>query len=414
MAKKNIVKSSKDIFVEENNDIIEDFMNQYQGPDSFADLFQNFKKKIVERIVNAELDNHLGYQKHEKSSEQNSRNGSYSRTLITDTGTIDIDMPRDRDASFDPKFIKKGQRRFEGFDDKIISMYGRGMSMKEIQGHIYDMYGTEVSAEFISSVTDAVIDEVTMWQNRSLESIYPILYLDAIHIKVRENNQIINKALYLAIGVNMDGKKETLGMWLSKSEGAKFWLSVVTDLKNRGVEKIFIACIDGLKGFGDAINSVFPETIIQLCIVHQVRNSLKYVPYKDMKKVASDLREIYGANSEDSAKLALESFKEKWDNKYPMISASWENNWPSLVPFLAFPGYIRKAIYTTNVIESVNRQIRKIIKSKGSFPNDQAVLKLVYLALKNAQKSWTMPIRDWKLALNQFSILFDLQLTHNF
>lgn len=278
--------------------------------------------------------------------------------------------------------------------------------MKEIQDHLLEIYGTEVSTEFISSVTDSVLEEVIAWQNRPLDSVYPIIYLDAIVIKIKENNQIINKSLYIALAVNMDGNKEILGMWIAKTEGAKFWLSVVTELKNRGVEEIFIACVDGLKGFPEAINSVFPETQVQLCIVHMVRHSLNYVPWKDRKAVAKDLRLIYSAPTADLAETHLNSFKEKWDNLYPTIYDSWRRNWHGIIPFMAYPEAIRKAIYTTNAIEAINRQIRKIIKTKGSFPNDEAALKLVFLALQNASKRWTMPIRDWKLALNQFAILF--------
>jgi putative transposase len=284
------------------------------------------------------------------------------------------------------------------------------MSMRDIQEHLKDIYQADVSHEFISSVTDKVIEEVTAWQNRPLETIYPILYLDAMVVKVRENNQIINKSLYIAMGVTMEGHKEILGLWLAKTEGAKFWLSVITDLKNRGVEAIYIACINGLKGFGDAINSIFPKTIVQRCIIHLIRNSLNYVPWKDKKAIAADLRLIYTAPNEQAAYKALASFAEKWDDTYPTISTTWQQNWQGIIPFLSFPDYIRKAIYTTNAIESVNRQVRKILKSKGSFPNDEAVLKLVFLALQNAQKKWTMPIREWKLALNQFAILFSENL----
>ena len=262
------------------------------------------------------------------------------------------------------------------------------------------------SPEFISTVTDKVMDEVISWQNRGLDKIYPILYLDCLVVKVKENNQITNKSLFLAIAINLEGQKEILGMWIAKNEGAKFWLSVITDLKNRGVEEIYIACVDGLKGFPEAINSVFPKTIVQLCIVHMVRNSLKYVPWKDMKLVATDLKEIYNSSNAQTAEIALEKFKKKWEDKYPTIYDIWKRNWQGIIPFLAFPDSIRKAIYTTNTIEAINRQIRKIIKSKGCFPNDEAVFKLVFLALQNAQKKWTMPIRDWKLALNQFHILF--------
>lgn len=277
--------------------------------------------------------------------------------------------------------------------------------MRDIQSHLEDIYGLDVSPELISSVTDSVLEDVVAWQNRALEPIYPILYLDCLVVKVKENNQISNKSLFLAVALNMEGHKEVLGMWIAKNEGAKFWLSIITELKNRGVEEIYIACVDGLKGFTEAINSVFPQTIVQLCIVHMVRNSLNYVPWKDRKLVASDLKAIYSASNAQSAELALAAFRDKWDNKYPTIGDIWQRNWQGIIPFLSFPDDIRKAIYTTNAIEAINRQIRKIIKSKGCFPSDEAVFKLVFLALQNAAKKWTMPIREWKMALNQFSIL---------
>lgn len=279
--------------------------------------------------------------------------------------------------------------------------------MKDIQGYIEEIYGIEVSHEMISNITDKVLDELASWQNRPLDNVYPILYLDCLVVKVKENNQIVNKSVFLAIGVNMDGHKEVLGMWIAKNEGAKFWLSVITEIKNRGVEQIYIACVDGLKGFTEAINSVFPSTIVQLCIVHMVRNSLNYVPWKDRKELANDLKKIYTSSNAENAKLSLIAFREKWDRQYPTIGDIWERNWQGIIPFLSFPDYIRRAIYTTNAIESINRQIRKVIKTKGCFPSDDAVFKLLYLCLQNAQKKWTMPIREWKLALNQFAILFN-------
>lgn len=400
-----MTKKNKSIFKEETlNDIV-----QYCGSqEELMSTFKTLQKALIEKAMEGELAYHLGYHKHARSQQENSRNGYGSKAIIMDNGDLEINTPRDRNSSFEPQLIAKRQKQFKGFDSKIISMYARGMSMREIQEHLLEMYQIEVSPEFISSVTDKVIDEVNAWQNRPLDSNYPILYLDCLVVKVRENNQIINKSLFLAIAVNMDGCKEVLGMWIAKSEGAKFWLSVITELKNRGVEKIGIACIDGLKGFGEAISSVFPQTIVQLCIVHMVRNSLNYVPWKDRKLVAADLRDIYTASNDKTAENALINFREKWDKKYPTIGGIWERNWQGIIPFLAFPDYIRKAIYTTNAIESINRQIRKIIKSKGCFPNDESVFKLVFLCLQNAQKKWTMPIREWKLALNQFSILFDL------
>lgn len=399
-----MVRKNKSIFKDETlNDLV-----QYCGSqEELIDTFKNLQKALIEKAMEGELAYHLGYKKHERSDTENSRNGYGQKNVITDSGIMEISTPRDRESSFEPQIIKKGQSHFKGFDDKIISMYARGMSMREIQEHLLEIYAVEVSPDFISNVTDKVIDEVTAWQNRALDKTYPILYLDCLVVKVKENNQIINKSLFLAIGVNIEGQKEVLGMWISKNEGAKFWLSVITDLKNRGVEQIYIACVDGLKGFPEAINSVFPQTIVQLCIVHMVRNSLNYVPWKDRRSVSSDLKEIYNATNSQIAESALENFKEKWGEKYPTIYDIWKRNWQGIIPFLAFPSYIRRAIYTTNTIESINRQIRKIIKSKGCFPNDDAVFKLVFLALQNAQKKWTMPIREWKLALNQFSILFD-------
>lgn len=404
MSKKE--KTNK-IYTKFDNSTIDEILKNYTKPEDFADMFLSLKKAVIERALDGELTHHLGYPKHAKiASNSNNRNGNSVKTLKTEDGSMTIEVPRDRESSFEPILIKKGQTRFAGFDEKIIAMYARGMSMREIQDYILEMYGTEVSTEFISSVTDSVIEEVIAWQNRPLDSIYPIVYLDAMVVKIKENNQIINKSLYLALGVNMEGGKEILGMWIAKSEGAKFWLSVITELKNRGIEQIYIACVDGLKGFPDAINSIFPETQVQLCIVHMIRHSLSYVPWKDQKRVAADLKEIYSAPTVEIAEIALNNFRQKWDRLYPTISDSWKRNWHGIIPFLSYPSYIRKAIYTTNAIESINRQIRKIIKSKGSFPNDDAVFKLVFLALQNAAKRWTMPIRDWKLALNQFTILF--------
>ena len=326
--------------------------------------------KIVERVLESELNHDLGYSKHSKvpKSASNRRNGSYEKTIIDDEGhKLSIDVPRDRDSEFTPKLIPKGIRRFSGFDDKVISLYSRGMTMSEIQGHLEEIYHTEVSKELISTVTDSVIEEVTKWQNRSLDIVYPILYLDCIHVKARDSNTIINKAVYLAIAVNMEGKKELLGIWIGKNEGSKFWMQVVTELKNRGVQKIYVACVDGLKGFPEAINSIFPDTVVQLCIVHMIRNSVKYVSYKDLKEVTSDLKKIYTANTDEIAHFELKSFASKWDGKYPVISDIWQRNWSGIIPFFAFPAEIRKVIYTTNSIESVNRQIRKIIKNKGVF-----------------------------------------------
>jgi putative transposase len=372
-------------------------------------FFQSLKESLVNGILEGEIDHHLGYKKHDKSPKptENRRNGYYSKSIISDDDTLSLNIPRDREGGFEPKLIPKNLRRLDGFDDKVISLYARGMTMREIQEHLYEIYGTGVSHELISSVTEKVLDELNIWQNRPLDEVYPIVYLDCLHVKTRDNNMVANKAVYLAIGVNMEGKKDVLGIWMSKNEGAKFWMQVVTELKNRGVCDIFIACVDGLKGFEEAINAVFPKTSVQLCIVHMVRNSMKFVPWKDKKAVAADLKEVYSAPTEDAALLQLETFREKWDDKYPTISDIWQRNWAGIAVCFAYPQSIKKAIYTTNAIEAINRQIRKIIKNKGVFPSDDAVKKSIFLALKNAQKKWTMPIQNWPQALNQFFILFD-------
>jgi putative transposase len=366
-------------------------------------LFSKLKKQLVERVLQSELEHELGYGKHSKDEKKsnNRRNGSYNKTIIDKEGNkLAIEVPRDREGEYEPQFIPKGIRRFKGFDDQVISLYGRGMTVGEIQEHIKEIYETDVSKDLISTVTDGVIEEVNSWQMRPLESIYPILYLDCIHVKARDNHTIINKAVYLAIGVNMEGKKELLGIWIGKNEGAKFWMQVATELRNRGVCKIYVACVDGLKGFTEAINSIFPDTVVQLCIVHMIRNSTKYVSYKDLKEVTADLKKIYSATNEEEGVNELEKFTKKWDSKYPVISDIWRRNWSGISSLFAFPEEIRKAIYTTNIIEAANRQIRKIIKNKGVFPSDKSIQKIIYLALKNASKKWTMPIKNWPLALN--------------
>jgi putative transposase len=375
------------------------------GADPIA-MMAEMKKLVMERAMEAELDHHLAHSKHEQSLDGNYRNGHGSKTVIMDNGSVTIDTPRDRNGSFTPQLIPKRQRHFKGFDQQIISMYGRGMSTRDIQAHFEEMYGTEVSHELIANVTDAVLEDVKAWQHRPLDRVYPILYLDAMVVKVRDNKLVVNKSLYIAMGVNMEGKKEILGLWLAENEGAKFWLSVLNELKNRGVQDILIACCDGLSGFPDAIHAAFPQTSVQLCIVHMVRNSLKFVSYKDYKAVTADLKLIYSANDEQQALDALSDFASKWSSKYPMIAESWQRHWDEITPFMRYPKDIRRALYTTNAIEASNRQIRKIIKTKGSFSNDESVYKIVYLALQNAQKKWTMPIRDWAIALNQFCIFF--------
>ena len=367
-------------------------------------------KVTVERALNAELDDHLGYDKHELSSNSNSRNGTSRKTLRTEDGQFELDTPRDREGSFEPKLVKKNQTRFTSMDDKILFLYAQGMTTREIVKTFKELYGADASPSLISKVTDGVIEEVIEWQSRELDAVYPIVYLDCIVLKIRQDKRVINKAIYLALGVNMEGHKELLGMWLSENEGAKFWLSVLTELQNRGVKDILIACVDGLKGFPDAINAVYPQTQIQLCIVHMVRNSVKYVPWKDYKAVTADLKKVYQATTEESALQSLNDFSDKWDEKYPKISQSWHLHWGNLNTLFNYPPDIRKAIYTTNAIESLNSVIRKATKKRKVFPTDESALKVIYLAIRQASEKWTMPIRNWKPALNRFMIEFEDRL----
>ena len=376
-----------------------------------SDFSQMLTKITVETALSAELNDHLGYDKHQPSSADNSRNGYSSKTLITEDGSFEIDIPRDRAGEFEPRLVKKHQTRFTSMDDKILCLYAKGMTTREIVATFKEMYDADVSAPLISKVTDAVIEQVVEWQSRPLDAIYPIVYLDCIVVKVRQDKRVINKAIYLALGINMEGQKELLGMWLSETEGAKFWLNVLTELQNRGVNDILIACVDGLKGFPDAIQTVFPATQVQLCIVHMVRNSVKYVPWKDYKPVTADLKRIYRSVTEEEALQALDEFSERWDDKYPQISRSWRSHWNNLNTLFNYPEDIRKAIYTTNAIESLNSVIRKAIKKRKLFPTDDAAKKVVYLAIQQASKKWTMPIRAWKTALNRFMIEFENRLT---
>jgi len=397
-------------------ELLEELLKDYKSPEDLlgqGGLLKELTKALVEKALDGELTHHLGYSKHSASKSDNARNGKSKKGVLTDHGKMEIVSPRDRNGSFEPELVKKRQTRFDGFDDKILSMYSRGMTVREIQGHLEDIYAVEVSPDLISSVTDSVLEEVRAWQNRPLDAVYPIVFMDALRVKIRDNGHVINKAVYMALGVNLDGHKEVLGLWVAKEEGAKFWLKVVTELKNRGLKDMFIACVDGLKGFPEAIESVYPETQVQLCIVHMVRNSLRFVPWKDKKAVVADLKTIYTATNAEMAKENLKSFRTKWNEKYPTIADSWERNWEGLIPFLSYPDYIRKAIYTTNAIESLNRSLRKVSKNRGSFPNDESALKLLYLALSNISKKWTMPIRLWKQALNQFVILFPGRMIDN-
>jgi putative transposase len=393
-------------------ELIDSLLAGYKKPEDLIGengLLKQLTKLLVEKALDAEMTEHLGHDKNHpiQNSLGNARNGKSKKTLKGDFGELPIDVPRDRQGSFEPQLIPKHQTRWTGFDDKILSLYARGMTVREIQSHLEEMYGTEVSPTLISSVTDAVIEEVKAWQGRPLDSVYPIVYLDCIHVKIRDSGVVKAKAIYLALGITMTGQKEVLGLWVAQTEGAKFWLQVVTELKNRGIQDIFIACVDGLKGFPEAIETIYSNTTVQLCIVHMVRYSLNYVTWKYRKDVASDLKSIYGAGTIERAAQALDDFEERWGKSYPSIGQSWRRNWPRIIPFFDYSPEIRKVIYTTNAIESVNMSLRKITKNRGSFPSDESLMKLFYLALRNISQKWNMPIRDWKGALNQFSIKFE-------
>ena len=372
-------------------------------------LIKQFVKSVLERALQGELTTHLGYGKHETKGKNsgNSRNGASTKTIKGEFGQTEIAVPRDRINTFEPQLIQKGQTRFDGFDDKILSMYARGMTTRDIQAQLQELYGVEVSPTLISNVTDAVMDEVKVWQSRALERVYPIIYLDALVVKIRVDKQIVNKAIHLALGINLEGEKELLGMWCNTTEGAKFWLSVLTELKNRGLQDVLICCCDGLTGFPAAIEAVYPQAKIQLCIVHLVRQSLRYVSWKERKVLAGDLKQIYGALTLDQAETALTSFADKWDSQYPTIRQIWLRHWENITPFFAYPPEIRKVIYTTNAIESLNMTLRKVMKNRRVFSSDDTAFKQIYLALQNISKKWTMPIRDWKPALARFTIEFD-------
>jgi len=401
-----------------SKELLDELLSQVDNPEDLFGkdgLLKELTAHLVERVLEGELTNHLGYEKHNPAGRNsgNNRNGHGKKTLKGDNGTLEIKVPRDRGGSFEPKLVEKRQSRMPSFDEKILSLYARGMSTREIQGHLEERYGTEVSPQLISTVTEAVLETVTEWQNRPLRAIYSIVYLDALFVKVRQEGRVIKKAVYLALGINLDGEKELLGMWIARSEGAAsdiaslFWLGVLTELKNRGVVDIFICCVDGLSGFEEAIEAVYPKTIVQLCIVHMVRNSLRFVQWKPREAVAMDLKAIYRAATVEEAELELVRFAERSRALYPTISRSWHRHWDRLIPFLAYPPEIRKVIYTTNAIESVNRQLRKVLKTRGALPSDEALMKLLYLASEKITKRWTMPIRDSKAALNRFAIEFE-------
>src|SRR5215831_10195431 len=396
-----------------DKDLLDKLIADYQRPEDLIGengLLKQLTKALVERAMNAELTHHLGYKKNDPQGRGsgNARNGKSRKKLKGDFGEIDIEVPRDRESQFEPRIVAKHQRRFDGFDDKILSMYARGMSTREIQGHLQDMYGVEVSPSLISEVTDAVVEELQQWQGRPLEALYAIVYLDAMFVKMRHEGRVENRAVYIAVGVRMDGYKDVLGLWTAESEGPKFWLTVITELQNRGVRDIFIVCVDGLKGFPEAIEAVFPNSQVQLCIVHLIRNSLKYVNRKDWKPAVSDLKAVYSAPTAEAAQLELHQFGERWDSKYRPIRAMWERNWERIIPFFAFPPTVRRGIYTTNAIESLNMSLRKIIKTRAAFPSEQAALKLMYLALKNVVRHWQeKAVPYWKDALNHFTILWE-------
>jgi putative transposase len=396
--------------MEIKKEVLDELIKDYKKPEDLmgeTGLLKQLTKALLERALGAELTQHLGYEKHDPVgyNSGNSRNGTSAKTVQGEFGEITVETPRDRNSSFEPRILKKHQTRWDGFDDKILSMYARGMTTREIQGHLQEMYGVEVSPTLISEVTDAVLEEVKAWQSRPLEPLYAIVYLDALYVKMRHEGRVENRAVYVAIGVDLDGRKDVLGLWTSGNEGAKFWLAVLTELKNRGVRDILIACVDGLKGFPQAIESVFPETRIQLCIVHLVRASLNYVGWKERKQVAADLKLIYRAATEVQAELELADFIAKWGYKYQAIGRLWKENWERVIPLFQFPVEIRRVIYTTNAVESLHMSLRKIIKTRGSFPSEEAAMKLLYSALRNVIAKWDV-LQHWKQALNHFQMLW--------
>lgn len=390
----------------------EELAKDLKTPEDLSQLSAFLTKLTVEAALKGEMNHFLGYDKNDATGHLsgNSRNGFSSKTLKGTHGEIELQTPRDRNGVFEPQLIKKGQSRITGMDDQILCLYAKGMSTRDIVASFQEMYGADISAGLVSQVTNSVIEKVIEWQNRPLDPVYPIVYMDCIVLKIRQDKRVINKAIYLVLGVNLEGHKELLGMWISENEGAKFWLSVLTELQNRGVKHLLIACVDGLKGFPEAISATYPKAQIQLCIVHMVRHSLKFVPWKDYKEVTADLKLIYKSNTEQEGKLELARFTDKWHEKYPQISKSWNSNWDNLITIFSYPADIRKVIYTTNAIESLNSVIRKSVKTRKVFPSDDAALKVIYLAVESASKRWTMPIRDWKPALNRFSIEFEEEL----
>jgi putative transposase len=391
-------------------ELLDQLLAGYSKPEDLTGengLFKQLKKALIERALGAELSHHLGYEKGDPAGRGsgNSRNGTSPKTILTEDGEVEISVPRDRAGQFEPQLIAKGQTHFDGFDDKILSLYARGMTVREIQGHLAELYAIDVSPDLISRVTDAVLDEVREWQSRPLDPVYPVVFFDALRVKIRDEGLVKNKAVYVALALNTNGEKEVLGLWVEQTEGAKFWLKVVNELKARGVNDILIAVVDGLKGFPEAITTVFPQTIVQTCIVHLIRNSLAFVTWKDRKAIMPSIKAIYQAENADTALIRLEDFEDEWGKRYPAIGQMWRRAWEHVVPFFAFAPGVRKMIYTTNAVEALHRSLRKIIKTRGSFPNDEAALKLLYLATKNAGLRWRRGI-EWTTAMGQFAIQF--------
>lgn len=385
----------------------------FKSPNDVLEAMKEMFSDILQESLEAEMDTYLGYDRYEISEKNtsNSRNGHSKKTIKSELGNIELNIPRDRKGEFEPKIVPKHQRMVTGLDEKILSLYASGMTTTDIKEQVKELYDVDISAEMVSNITNRIMPIVTEWQKRPLESCYSFVFMDAIHYKVREDNQIVVKAAYVVLGVNMDGEKEILGIWIGANESSKFWLSVLNDLKNRGVEKVLIFCVDGLNGFKEAINAVYPFAKIQRCIVHQIRASIKYIPHKDKKAFVSDLKKIYGAVNEESATDELIELREKWGKKYPNAVSSWEDNWDNLITFFAFPDFIRKIMYTTNVIESLNSQFRKVTKNKKIFPTDESLLKILYLASEKISRKWTRKYPNWDLVINQLKILFSEVLT---
>lgn len=401
---------------EERDRLLDELLKDCKTPEDILGkqgLVRQLTKRAVERALSAEMTEHLGYERNERALDrrENTRNGNTSKTVLADSGAIALEVPRDRDGSFEPKLVRKGQRRLAGFDEKVIALYARGLSTREIQAHLEELYSVEVSPALISAVTEEVSDEVRAWQSRGLDSLYPIIYFDALFVKTRQTGPASVRAVYLALGITAQGQKELLGLWMAASEGATFWLGIFTELQARGLKDCFVACVDGLSGFAEALEAVYPNTAVQLCIVHKVRSSLRYVPWKARKAVAADLRAVYSAPTLKQAEAALEDFARTWDGQYPTISRSWRQDWGALSTFFDYPPILRKVLYTTNAIESLNYSLRRVLKNRGAFPDDDSVLKVLYLAIERAAKKWTMPIHDWPTVINRFVIMFGNRMT---